>query len=130
MASVDVAIEVKRVSKSFRLPHERRTMLKEYFLHPLRRTQYEQNYALRDVSFAIEQGEFFGIIGPAGMPPELVRRLNAEINRALQSPELRARLTGSDNVPTGGTAAAFAQQIRTEHDANERIVKAAGIKAE
>ena len=35
------------VSKTFRLPHERRTTLKEYFQHPLRRTQYEQQLALR-----------------------------------------------------------------------------------
>ena len=41
------AIDVDHVSKAFRLPHERRTTLKEYFLHPLRRIDYEEQRALR-----------------------------------------------------------------------------------
>ena len=40
------AIEVARVSKAFRIPHEQRTFLKEYFLHPFRRPSYERNDAL------------------------------------------------------------------------------------
>ena len=52
------------VSKTFRIPHEQRTYLKEYFLHPFRRTTYERNEALQDVTFSVEAGEFFGVIGP------------------------------------------------------------------
>jgi tripartite-type tricarboxylate transporter receptor subunit TctC len=72
----------------------------------------------------------FGVFAPGATPPALVARYNAEINKALASPELRAKLTATDNVPTGGTAAAFAKEIATEFESNGRIVKAANIKAD
>ncbi|MBI2768804.1 MAG: tripartite tricarboxylate transporter substrate binding protein [Burkholderiales bacterium] len=72
----------------------------------------------------------FGVFAPAGVPAPVMERLNAEINKALANPEVRARLTGSDNVPTGGSAADFGRQIAAESQNNARIIKAAGIKAE
>jgi ABC-type polysaccharide/polyol phosphate transport system ATPase subunit len=57
---------VDGVSKTFALPHERVHTLKEKALHPLRRTGYETLRALRDVSFAVQPGEFFGIVGRNG----------------------------------------------------------------
>lgn len=72
----------------------------------------------------------FGVFAPAGTPGPVLDRLNAEINKALALPDVRVRLTGADNVPTGGSAAEFARQIAAESDNNARIIKAAGIKAE
>ncbi|MCY1510279.1 hypothetical protein D9M68_446510 [compost metagenome] len=72
----------------------------------------------------------FGVFAPAGTPAALVAKYNAEINRALASPELRAKLTATDNVPAPGTPAAFAKEIASEFESNGRIVKAAGIKAD
>jgi ABC-type polysaccharide/polyol phosphate transport system ATPase subunit len=60
------AVVVDGVSKSFRLPHERVHTLKERALHPLRRSGYDALRALRDVSFVVERGEFFGIVGRNG----------------------------------------------------------------
>jgi ABC-type polysaccharide/polyol phosphate transport system ATPase subunit len=60
------AVFVDGVSKTFALPHERVHTLKERALHPLRRTGHETLRALRDVSFAVEPGEFFGIVGRNG----------------------------------------------------------------
>jgi ABC-type polysaccharide/polyol phosphate transport system ATPase subunit len=112
------AVAVRDVSKSFRLPHEHRTTLKEYFLHPTRHTTYEENRALDNVSFSIEQGEFYGIIGANGSgkstllkilagiyPPdagrvEIAGRLSPFIELGVGfNPELPAR----DNIMINGT---------------------------
>ena len=76
------AIEARSVSKSFQLPHEHRTTFKEYFLHPFRRIDYELNEALVDISFDVEQGEFFGIIGPNGGGKSTLLKIIAGIYRA------------------------------------------------
>jgi ABC-type polysaccharide/polyol phosphate transport system ATPase subunit len=57
------AVLVEGVSKSFRMPAERAHTLKERALHPLRKSAGEDLSALRDVSFAVQPGEFFGIVG-------------------------------------------------------------------
>jgi tripartite-type tricarboxylate transporter receptor subunit TctC len=72
----------------------------------------------------------FGVFAPAGVPQPVLQRLNAEINKAMALPDIRARLTGSDNVPTGGSAADFGKQIAAESDNNARIIRSANIKAE
>jgi ABC-type polysaccharide/polyol phosphate transport system ATPase subunit len=60
------AVAVDGVSKSFRIPHERVSTLKERVLHPFRQSAYDRFDALRDVSFAVGKGEFFGIVGRNG----------------------------------------------------------------
>jgi ABC-type polysaccharide/polyol phosphate transport system ATPase subunit len=73
------AIEATGVSKSFRIPHDQRVFFKEYFLHPFRRTTYERNAALQDVTFAVEAGEFFGVFGPNGSGKSTLLRTLAGI---------------------------------------------------
>lgn len=62
----------------------------------------------------------FGIFAPAGTPPAVLQRLNAEFNNALGRPEIRQRLLAVNNVPTGGSAADFAQHIAREAQMNRR----------
>lgn len=60
---------------------------------------------------------WFGLIGPAGMPPELLARLSGELNKAMAKPEVRARLTeqGYTVYPTPlKSPAAFGKQIAEE----------------
>jgi tripartite-type tricarboxylate transporter receptor subunit TctC len=93
--------------------------------------------ALPDVPTLAELGypaanltSLFGVFAPGGTPQAVVDRLNAEINKVLAMPDVRAKLAVADNVPTGGTAAAFADQIAHESASNARIIRAAGIKAD
>jgi ABC-type polysaccharide/polyol phosphate transport system ATPase subunit len=60
------AVVVDHVTKRFAVPEERRHTLKERALHPLSRSQVTRFTALDDVSFTVEQGEFFGIVGRNG----------------------------------------------------------------
>jgi ABC-type polysaccharide/polyol phosphate transport system ATPase subunit len=60
------AVVVDGVSKTFRRPQEAVHTLKERALHPFKRTGYDQFEALKDVSFAVPKGEFFGIVGRNG----------------------------------------------------------------
>jgi ABC-type polysaccharide/polyol phosphate transport system ATPase subunit len=115
---VGLAIDAQAVSKTFLIPHEARTYVKEYFLHPFRRTAYERNEALQDVTFGVESGEFFGIIGPNGsgkstllrilariyVPDSGLVRINGILSPFIElgvgfNPELNAR----DNIRINGT---------------------------
>src|SRR3954452_20821260 len=64
--SMSAAITVTGVSKTFRLPHQRYSTLKERALHPFRSRMIDELHALRDVSVTVEQGEFFGVVGRNG----------------------------------------------------------------
>jgi ABC-type polysaccharide/polyol phosphate transport system ATPase subunit len=59
-------IVVDSVSKTFRVPEERTHTLKERALHPTRRTRHQTFEVLKDISFEVGQGEFFGIAGRNG----------------------------------------------------------------
>lgn len=72
-------VEVAGVTKSFRLPHQRRDTFKERFLHPRRQTDVEELVAVKDASFAVDEGEFFGIIGHNGSGKSTLLKLLAGI---------------------------------------------------
>ncbi len=74
------AIEVRGISKSFRIPHERLS-LRGHFLHPLTRTTYETNVVLREVDFSIRKGERFGIVGRNGCGKTTLLKMIAGIYR-------------------------------------------------
>ena len=76
------AIAVDGVSKRFRIPQERMSTLKERALHPLRRPGYDRFDALKNVSFAVERGEFFGIVGRNGSGKSTLLKCIAGIYRA------------------------------------------------
>src|SRR5258708_7311600 len=75
------AIKVGNVSKVFRLPHERHTTLKSALVGMLRgeKRSYERQQVLKDISFEIKQGEFFGIVGRNGSGKSTLLKMLAGI---------------------------------------------------
>ena len=77
-----------------------------------------------------ELSPWFGIVGPAGVPREIVDRLNREINSALKGAELLKRFAELGYEPAYGSAEQFAAEIRKDTELYARIIQKAGIKAE
>lgn len=77
----DVAIKVEHVSKSFRLPHDKQTSIKGGLISLLKngRRTYETQEVLKDVSFEIKKGEFFGIVGRNGSGKSTLLKMLAGI---------------------------------------------------
>jgi tripartite-type tricarboxylate transporter receptor subunit TctC len=75
-----------------------------------------------------EAATWSGLVAPAGTPPEIVARLNAEANKALGNKELKQKLYEDGSTPLGGTPAQFAEFIKVEHAKWGAAVKEAGIK--
>ncbi|OPX65146.1 MULTISPECIES: ABC transporter ATP-binding protein [unclassified Methanoregula] len=59
-------IEIEHLSKEFQIPHEKRNTLFETLTGVLRPASYETFFALKDISFSVEEGEMLGIIGQNG----------------------------------------------------------------
>jgi tripartite-type tricarboxylate transporter receptor subunit TctC len=75
-------------------------------------------------------GTWFGVLAPAATPKDIVARLNAEIVKSLQSPEMRKRMEEIGAEPLGGTPEAMAQQIKDETAKFARLVKDAKVVIE
>jgi len=73
---------------------------------------------------------WFGLLAPAGTPPDVIARWNADVTRILAAPDMRERLAaqGAESAPT--TPAAFGAFIRAELAKYARIVKASGAKVD
>ena len=69
-----------------------------------------------------------GVFVPAGTPPTVTARLNAEIGKALADPQVRENFLQSVLEPVGGTAEQFAQLIREDFTKYERLLKELDIK--
>ena len=78
----DIAVKADGVAKTFRLPTEQVSTLKERVLHPTRRQRFDDLRALQDVSFEVRRGEVFGIVGRNGSGKSTLMKCLAGIYRA------------------------------------------------
>src|SRR6185503_14810220 len=71
-----------------------------------------------------------GLIGPKGLPKEVVDRINGEVNKSLKQAETAAQLENDGVAPAGGTAVQFAATIKKEIGVWRKVASDAGVKPE
>lgn len=98
-------------------------------------TSTKRSPILPDVPTVSESGlkgfealQWFGVFGPAGLPRDLVARLHGEIQRIVQTPELKDRLTKLASEPLVGTPEQFAAFQKSEIAEWAKVVKASGTR--
>ena len=86
--------------------------------------------ALAEALPGFEAESWYGVVAPKGVPPAVLERLNAALNRILQEPEMKKKLELEGMAITGGTPEQFARRIRSDYGRWVKLVRDAGIKAE
>ncbi len=127
------AIVVRHLSKTFRLPHEKRGTLRERLFRLHVRNDYEMRKTLDNISFEVRRGEFFGIIGRNGSGKSTLLKILAGIYRPDRGSEIRIHgriapmlelgvgfnmeLTGRENVFLNATILGLTRsQIEARYD--------------
>lgn len=114
------------------LPHIRAGTVRALAVTTLKRTPSAPDLpTLHERGLAgFESEGWFALLAPAGTPRPILDRLNMEVNKALATPELRARLEKVGAEPVGGSMESFQQRIAQEAQRWARVIKFAGIKGE
>lgn len=112
-------------------------MVREGRLRGIAVTSARRDAALPDVPTVAEQGfagfealTWFGLMAPAGTPPAIADRMNAEVNRALGAPEVRSRLDAAGFAPDARSRADFAGFLRAEVAKWAEVVRISGATAD
>ena len=77
-----------------------------------------------------ESNQWWGMYGPAGMPTAVVAKLNAELNKILQTADIKERLATDGAQPGGGSPDDLASYLRRDYEQWGKVIKAAGITGE
>jgi tripartite-type tricarboxylate transporter receptor subunit TctC len=111
------------------------SQIKSGKLRPLAVTTGKRNPVLPDVPTLAEAGVKDGesalwvaMWGPAGMPADIVRKINADTRKALADPAVRSRLQNLGNDTMDMSPEQFSKLVRSEMESYSRVLKAAGIK--
>ncbi|HSV35914.1 MAG TPA: tripartite tricarboxylate transporter substrate binding protein [Ramlibacter sp.] len=107
-------------------------------LRALAVTSAQRSAALPDVP-TVEQASglkgfdatsWFGLLAPAGTPPDVVNRIQQEVAKALKVPAINEKLVAQGAIPSGNTPAEFARHIDAEHRKWAQVVKVSGAKVD
>ena len=77
---------------------------------------------------AVNRMAYYGIVGPKGMPKDIVDRINAGVRQALQDPAVRKRIEETGSLIIGNSPAEFAAQIKSEFEVYKKVVDTAHLK--
>ena len=104
-------------------------------LKPLAVTALKRNDVLPNVQTVAEAGVanyeaslLFGLIAPAGLPPAVLAKINAEVTRIINAPEMQKKLAAQGVLPIASTPGEFTAVIKTEQAKWAEVIKAANIK--
>lgn len=106
-------------------------------LRPLAVTTAKRSASLPDLPTIAETGltgfeatTWHGVVVPAGTPQAVIARLNGEINKIVQQPDVRDRLTAQGAEIIGGTPREFADYIQREIPKWAKVIRESGAKAD
>ncbi|MGH8034620.1 MAG: Bug family tripartite tricarboxylate transporter substrate binding protein [Lysobacterales bacterium] len=115
-------------------------LIKSGKLKPLAVTSSERSAAMPDVPTVEQAGgpalkgfeasSWFGLLAPAGTPPDIVSRLQQEVAKALNAPAIKEKLLAQGAIPSGNTPQQFSAFINAEHKKWAQVVKASGAKVD
>ena len=77
-----------------------------------------------------EASSWFGLLAPAGTPPDVVSRIQQEVAKSFAKPEIKEKLLAQGAIPGGGTPAEFAKMIDAEMTKWAQVVKTSGAKVD
>lgn len=97
---------------------------------PKRSAAFPELPAIAETVPGYEVVNWFGIFAPAGTPAAIVKRVNAELNAALNSPDLVKRLNAQGADAVGGGAEAFARVVRSDYAKWAKVVKESGAQVD
>ena len=73
---------------------------------------------------------YYGILGPKGLPKEVVDKINAGVRQVLQDPAVRKRIEDTGSLIVGNTPAQFAEQMKAEYTVYKKVVDSAKLSLE
>ena len=73
---------------------------------------------------------YYGLIGPKGLPQEVVDKVNAGVKKALEDPAVRKRIEDTGSLIVANTPEQFAAQIKAEYDVYKKVVETSKLKLE
>jgi tripartite-type tricarboxylate transporter receptor subunit TctC len=96
---------------------------------PQRLTQLPNVPTFREVGLEpVNRMAYYGILGPKGMPRDVVDKINAAVRKVLEDPSVRKRIEDTGSLIIGNTPAQFADQIKAEFDVYKKVVSEQKLK--